>query len=72
MGIKAEVLERLAALRATLEKARTPTQRRKRGSGIRVMVFPTKPTRHWAPPNLDPKSTGTLAMAPQPIRPRAD
>jgi hypothetical protein len=63
MGIKAEVLERLAALRSRLERERSSTQRRKRGSDIRVMVFP---------PNAAPKSTGTLAMAPQPIRPRAD
>ncbi len=74
MGIKAEVLERLAALRATLA-AGSRAQRRKRRSDIRVMVFQPSATRPWTAPNGDPRSTGAIAFAPQPIdrtRPRAD
>lgn len=70
MGINTAVLERLAALRVKLAETRSPARRRKRQPDIRVMFFPPSSGREWATPGGDPKSTGRLALAPQPrVRP---
>lgn len=66
MSISTTVMDRLAALRAKMAETRGPSRRRKRQPDIRVMFFPPASGREWATPGPDPKSSGRLALAPQP------